>query len=116
MEAPPDQPVPGATGGAKAVVRIPPARLVSSMAVILLVLPRIGSPERIGPVARGAGLRALAPSSILQLPGYAPAAMRTLADLVRTVPVVELVSDDPRRAAALLRGVLERRDQPPSVA
>ncbi len=107
--------VPDLAGGAKAVASIPPERVASELEVVALGVPRLGEADRLEPISRGAALRALAPSSILQLPGYADGALGVLAELVRRVPSVGLVlGDDPVRAVGLVRRLIEEGVRPPS--
>jgi predicted O-methyltransferase YrrM len=72
--------------------RYRPHLLRSSLPVSAIVLPSLGQGER--PALRRASgaeaLRALAPTTVLQLPGAAHARMKAMADLVRRVPVFGL--------------------------
>jgi hypothetical protein len=67
-------------------------RLVQSLPANVVIVPRIVPQARTQLVAvpRAAGLRALAPSSILQLPDAERAAWQTMVHFVRRVPCYEL--------------------------
>ena len=73
-------------------------RLLLEMPVRAILLPRVVAERpdsRLVPTTAAAALLALAPSTVLQLPGAGAAALRAMAALVRAVPcfVLELGSD-----------------------
>ena len=76
-----------------------PERLVARAPLRAVAIPRIapGSATRVSPATRAQALAALAPSTLLQLPGSGADALRRVAALVRAVPCVHLdVGSDPR--------------------
>ena len=110
-------------GPAKAIVRIPdlaPARLTRHQQVTAIVAPTVRSPQpasiagggdlgEVEPVVRAIsaaeGLRAVAPSTIVQAGFGGGGSLATLADLVRRVPsyALELSPDPAANAAAVDR-------------
>ena len=92
--------------GGKVVVylaELAPEKLVASAPVRALAVPVItGRPDtRVVPASAGAALRALAPSTILQVPGNGEGTLRGLARLVSSVPCFRLeVGTDPARVPA----------------
>jgi hypothetical protein len=84
-------------------------RLAHSMTITALVLPHVngGRVARLRPLPPAEALRRFAPSTILQMPHEAAAAMRTMADLVEGVPsfVLEL-GDELEKASELIGRVL----------
>ncbi len=71
------------------VSRAPGARMVPSAPIAAVMAVRVGtdSRTRVSPASQAEALKALAPSSILQLRGIGATTMTALADLVRSVPV-----------------------------
>jgi hypothetical protein len=69
-----------------------PERMVSMFPLRAILVPRIVSagPTRLIPVSVAEGLKALAPSTLFQLPGEDTTAFRTLATIVRKVPCYRL--------------------------
>ncbi len=97
-------------GPAKALVEIrevAPGRLRSRLEIGALVAPRIaGGPlPELRPVSAAAGLRAVAPSTIVQSGAAGGAALAALADLARRVPsyALDLAPDPAANAAAVDR-------------
>ncbi len=86
-----------------------PDALLAAAPLRAIVLPSIvpEGPTRLSPISGGTALRALAPTSMFQLPDSGPAALTTMAALVRSVPsyVMEAgpdVTEIPGAIAALL--------------
>ena len=78
-----------------------------------IVVPRItgGTTSRMEPISAAESLRALAPSTLLQLPGQRAAGLARLAELVRGVPSWRLcLGSDPRTAVDVLAGLLAQDD------
>lgn len=76
-----------------------------------IVIPRItgGNRSRLEPLAAADALRALAPSTVLQLPGKRAEGLARLGQLVRSVPSWQLdLGDDPRTAVETIRRLLAR--------
>jgi hypothetical protein len=87
-----------------------PEKMMRSAPLKAVAMPRItGRPETtVEPSSAGAALAAVAPSTILQLPGNGPPAMRLLSSVVRSVPVVHLnVGSDPALIAPAIEGILK---------
>lgn len=92
-----------------------PDALLAEAPLRAIVLPSIvpEGPTRLSPISGGTALRALAPTSMFQLPDSGPAALATMASLVRTIPsfVMEAgpdVSEIPVVIATLLADLDER--------
>lgn len=84
-------------------------RIVSSLPLRAVVLPRVADRDRThwSRASAAAGLTALAPSTILQLPGAAQASLRALGELARRLPIVRLeLGRCPDEAAAAMSGLL----------
>ncbi len=85
-------------GPAKALVDIrplAPGRLKPQLEIAAIVAPRVAEPA-LEPISAGEGLRALAPSTIIQSGFHGAAALAALGELVRTVPSYRLsLSPDP---------------------
>ncbi|MFN2299322.1 MAG: serine kinase [Anaerolineales bacterium] len=86
---------PGELGGEKALLFIHdhmPDRAISDTRVNMVLLPRVsGDPEtRIRPASPTAALRALAPSSLFQIPGTGRFEFQALADFVKRIPCFHL--------------------------
>jgi hypothetical protein len=86
-----------------------PHRLIQTFPLGAILLPHIGvaGPTRLTRVSAAEGLRALAPSTLFQLPGEDAVALKTLAGIVRKVPCYRLdlgsaLADIP----AVIRGLL----------
>jgi hypothetical protein len=86
-----------------------PDRLRSTLSLEAVVIPRLAGdgPAALHPIAAGAALRALAPSTIFQAPDGGAPALRVVADLARSVPAFELrtgkdLRDAPERIGSLL--------------
>lgn len=85
-------------------------RLVQSLPAKVVIVPRIVPQARaqLVAVSRATGLRALAPSSMLQLPDAERAAWQTMVDFVRRVPCYELqIGADSSDIPTLIAGLLE---------
>ncbi len=84
---------------------LPKARLAidvthpDGMPIAAIVVPRVGAHHDFAPTSAADALRALAPSTLFQLPGY-PADLAAMAALVRMVPAYRLTSG-PDLAASL---------------
>lgn len=91
------------------VSRGAPDRMIREFPIVSLVVPVIdGGPTRVSPISAGHALRALAPSTVLQLSGAGGDAFATLADLVRRVPAHALhLAPDPREASAVLAALID---------
>lgn len=65
-----------------------PDALLAAAPLRAIVLPSIvpEGPTRLSPISGGTALRALAPTSMFQLPDSGPAALAMMASLVRTIP------------------------------
>ena len=78
-----------------------------------IVIPRItgGASSRLEPLSAAEALRALAPSTVLQLPGRRAEGLARLGQLVRSVPSWQLyLGDNPRTAVDTIRGLLAGAD------
>lgn len=86
-----------------------PGALLRSMPLRAIVVPRVaGSTGRPVPAEAAQALLALAPSTLIQLPGSRPADHRALADVARAVPVFTLdLGPDPDAVAAAVSSLLE---------
>lgn len=86
-----------------------PDRIVHRFPLTALLVPMIdGGRCRVEPITGGAALAALAPSTVLQLPGAGQRALATMADLTRRIPSYALrLSPDPREAPAVLSELVE---------
>ena len=81
-----------------------PAAMIASFPLRAIVVPRVleGTP-RVARLSPATALRALAPSTMMQLPGDREGTLSRLAKLVREVPCFELaVGPDPAAAVPLL--------------
>jgi len=88
---------------------IRPASVLAGCPLQAIVVPRIegGSTSRVEPIAAVDALRALAPSTLLQLPGGRAGGLGRLAGLVRRVPAWRLgIGDDPASAVPVLADLL----------
>jgi hypothetical protein len=88
-----------------------PEWLLAAAPVRGVVLPRVtGEPEtRVAPISPMAALAALAPSTLLQMPGSGETELRRLGELVRTVSCHRLeAGSDPDGVASALADLLER--------
>lgn len=86
-------------------------RILTSFPVRAVVVPRIAPDpsSRIEPVAPAAALRALGPTTLLQLPGAGTGALRAMGDLVRSVPCFELhLGRDTSVVPGLIEALLDR--------
>src|SRR3954454_11663818 len=86
-----------------------PECLCNSLAVEAVVIPRFdtGAETTLKPINAAAALRGLAPSTIFQAPDGGAPALAAIADVVRSVPAVELrmgsdLRDVPERIGSLL--------------
>lgn len=89
-----------------------PERMARPVTIDVLVLPRIGPAgrTRLRPASGADALRAVAPTTILQLPGDNRAVLAPLADLVRRLPAYVLeLGGSPSDAAAVLGSLLRGR-------
>jgi hypothetical protein len=92
-----------------------PQKITRGFPVKAVLLPHVGggAEAALRPASSAEALRALAPSTIFQLPGANPRALPLLAELARRVPCFHLelgsdVSAAPRLIAAFLRGAWQR--------
>jgi hypothetical protein len=86
-----------------------PEKMMRSAPLRAIVIPRItGRPETTTrPCSAGAALAAVAPSTILQLPGNGAPSMRLLSSVVRSVPCRYLdVGTDPALIPPAIEGIL----------
>jgi hypothetical protein len=86
---------PAELGGEKALIfthRNMPERVISETPIDMILLPRVsGDTEtRLRPASPTAALRALAPSSLFQIPGTGRLEFQTLAEFVQRVPCFHL--------------------------
>jgi hypothetical protein len=98
------------TAGGKFLVNVlqhRPRQLARGLELRALVVPRIkiGGSTRLVPMSRARGLLALAPTTVYQLPGNA-AALESLADIARSLPVYSLEIGGPPAEAAQAIGDL----------
>ncbi len=87
-----------------------PAQLQGSAPVRAVLVPELtgGDETRVEPASARAGLMALAPSTIYQLPNNGGAGLRPMAELVRRVPTYSLkLGRDPRTAPPAIARLLE---------
>jgi predicted O-methyltransferase YrrM len=77
-----------------------PDRIRGAIAVRAIVLPVVGAEPGVRRATAAQALRALAPTTLLQLPGAAQARMTAMAGLVRTLPAFRLGLGDDLAAAA----------------
>jgi hypothetical protein len=91
-------------GPAKALVDIhtlAPGLMRGSFAIVAIVAPTVGEAAALRPISAAEGLRAMAPSTILQSGFRGGGALAALGDLVRAVPSYALqLSPDPAENAA----------------
>lgn len=90
---------------------IAPGSVTTGFPLVAIVVPQItgGHGSRLQPISAAESLRALAPSTLLQLPGKRSAGLTRLADLVRSVPSWKLfLGDDPGTAVDTLADLLAR--------
>ena len=95
------------------VARDFPQSMLESFPVRAVVVPRITAAEecRIRPIGPATALRAVAPSTMFQLPGDRGGTFARLSSLVRMVPCYELeLSSDPAAAQPLLARLIEGKD------
>ena len=87
-----------------------PQALVDSLELRAVVIPRVsGGASELRPIGGAAALRALAPSSVFQLPFDEGAVVGGLAQLIRRLPCFELaVGDDLTELAATIDELLDR--------
>lgn len=86
-----------------------PKRVAHGFPIVAVVFPVATGSEApaIEPLAKVAALAALAPSTLMQLPGGAPGGLQRMAALVAALPCFSLtLSDDPAPAVSLLRSLL----------
>lgn len=89
-----------------------PGKLIPSFPVRAVLLPRLdaGNQARLEPVSAAEALRALAPSTLLQLPGASARLLQSLAAVVRDRPCYTLaLGNDLASATALIRGLIEAK-------
>lgn len=75
-----------------------------------IVVPRLSAEltSRLAPLSRAAALRALAPSTVMELPGDRAGALSRLATIVRDLPAWELtLGPAPAAAAGLIKDLVE---------
>jgi hypothetical protein len=94
-------------GEEESVVFLPhdfPGAMIESFPLRAVIVPRIGGALcRMAPISPAAALRAVAPSTMMQLPGDRNGTLERLADVVRAVPCFELsLSPEPQAAVPLL--------------
>lgn len=90
--------------------RVRPHGISSGFPLLGIIIPRPGgSPEsRVVPSRPSAALRALAPSTLMQMPGHRAAGLQRLAAVVRRLPAWELtLGPDPATAASVIRALLD---------
>lgn len=88
---------------------IAPSSVALGFPLVAVVVPRItgGDRSRLEPISAAESLRALAPSTVLQMPGKRAAGLARLADLVRSVPSWRLfLGKDPGTAVDVLADLL----------
>jgi hypothetical protein len=87
-----------------------PGMIIQSFRLLSLVVPVIdGGPCRVEPISPGLALRALAPSTVLQLSGAGGPTLAAMAELVRRIPAHALhLAPDPRDAPAVLAQLVDR--------
>jgi hypothetical protein len=86
-----------------------PEKMMRSAPLKAVAVPRITgrSETTVQPSSAGVALAAVAPSTILQLPGNGPPAMRLLSSVVQSVPCLYLdVGTDPSLIAPAIEGIL----------
>lgn len=89
-----------------------PRQIASSLPLHAVIVPRVaGGTSRLQRISGGAALRALAPTTLLQLPGSGAETFAALADLVRRLPAWSLDLGDDRNAIPSLvaRAIEESR-------
>ena len=91
-----------------------PAQMAATLALRAVVVPRLdsegGPPVRL---SRAAAARALAPSTLYQLPSPRPAALAVMARTLRRLPIFSVpLGPDRRRAVGALDEVLVLADRP----
>lgn len=105
-------PVPGQDEKALLDLRaMRPGAMMRSAQLKAIAVPRIvsRSETRVLPSSAAAALAAVAPSTLLQLPGNGPHLMRMLSATVRSVPCFALeVGSDPRRIPPALESLLDQ--------
>jgi hypothetical protein len=80
-----------------------PRQIAASFPLRAVIVPRVtGGTSRIARIGGGAALRALAPTTVLQLPGSGGKAFTELAELVRRLPAWSLDLGDDREAIPAL--------------
>jgi hypothetical protein len=87
-----------------------PGKMLERAPLRAVVIPRISQERdtRSQPVSGGAGLAAVAPSTIFQLPGNGEPALRRLSAIMRSVPCHRLdVGTDPARVATAIERILD---------
>src|SRR5262249_31012879 len=92
------------------------ARLLPSFPLKAVLVPRVaaGAPAALKPVPAAEALLALAPSTILQLPGAGADALRAIGDVVRRVPCYRLdLGLDLARVPSMIAGLLGPRSASP---
>jgi hypothetical protein len=89
-----------------------PDRIARALPVDAIVLPRVapGAVTCLERASAADALRALAPTTIYQLPSNGGLALRPLADLARRAPVYALTLGDEPTGPSLIAGLLEGRD------
>ncbi|MEX1114060.1 MAG: hypothetical protein WEB53_02345 [Akkermansiaceae bacterium] len=94
---------------------VAPASATLGFPLRAILVPRVtgGNTSRLEPLSPAESLRALAPSTLLQLPGQRAEGLARLAKLVRAVPSWRLcLGGDPRTAVDLLADLLARHGEP----
>ncbi len=87
-----------------------PERMMWSAPLRAIAVPRIvaGPETRLAPCSTAEAMVAVAPSTMLQLPGNGPALMRMLSEVVRSVPCYGIeVGSDPARIPPVIESLLE---------
>ncbi|MEI7999874.1 MAG: serine kinase [Actinomycetes bacterium] len=103
---------PERTGSEKLVIDVGrdfPDRVVTSFPIRAVVVPQVraGAPTALAPMSSAAALRALGPTTMLQLPGAGSTAFRHMGDLVRAVPCFTLyLGPDAAAVTPLLESLL----------
>ncbi len=90
--------------------RVRPAGITTGFPLRGIIVPRLtgGSISRVSPIGPAAALRALAPSTLMQMPGDRAGGLHRMAAVVRQLPAWELTLGSPDSAAAAIRELLDR--------
>lgn len=101
---PPD----GDEKGVAILAKLVPRQIADSIPLRAVIVPRVTGTSRLRRIGGGEALRALAPTTLLQLPGGGAVAFAEVAELVRRLPCWSLELGDDRAAIpALVAGAIE---------